>query len=91
MSDFLNAHPEPKLENLEEDLEEPEDYHAPFYEYVSASSTMPGSDRGIHTGICRLDAKGNHKTMSEHCPHFRTEDEEGKIVNPSWTAQSNRR
>lgn len=80
---------EPQLIS-EIEFEEPRDYHEFFYDDLPE----PGSKytewhRGIHSSICVFDEHGQHVYMSDDCPHFESEDEEGKRIKQGWTVQQN--
>jgi len=87
---FQAAQP-PTVELIEEELEEPRDYHDYFWDDIRYSQGRDAvRDSGMHMETCRFDENGDHVTMAEHCPHFDVEDETGKRIQPGWTVQQGR-
>lgn len=86
---FQLAQP-PTVEEQEIELEVPPSNEEIFHESIRHYPDTVGHDHGIHIQVCRFDELGNHTSIAENCPHFSIEDEQGKQIQPGWTAQQRR-
>lgn len=69
--------------------EEPRDYHEFFRDDVPPESgKYVGLPEMLYTEVtCKFNHRGEHIYMSENCPHFNMEDEEGRRIREGWTVQ----
>lgn len=77
----------PALEQAEELLEEPRDYHEFFWDEAIERGRHAQRMLGAQVQICRFDSSGNHLAMAKNCPHFDSDDEQGRKVRTDWTVQ----
>lgn len=78
----------PTIKQAEGLPDEPRDYHEFFWEEaIERGRHVQGRER-LYTEVCRFDENGDHTVMAKNCPHFDSEDEEGKITRPGWTVQN---
>ena len=78
-----------KASIIEQLMEEPPDPREAFWEEASKVDSARSVDYhgAIHAQVCRFNSRGEHVIMARDCPHFETEDEEGKTIQKGWTAQ----
>lgn len=81
----------PVLEQMieEEEPRPPEDFFWDDVPHSLYDRHLP-FHQGIHVDACRFNDKGEHVHMAKNCPHYDTEDEEGRRIQQCWTVQSMR-